>query len=153
MTRPIKPTELNWITPYLVVSDVQKAVEFYTTIFGFEIHQTISTPSGWMVFARIRYNGSNIILSPQGNLEGLHPGKPPIETGTIPPIAIYVYCDNIEQRYKKAVDYGLTILLPLRVPFWGDRTFRVVDPEGYIWDFGTNVADVDPAKLPEEFKK
>lgn len=34
----------------------------------------------------------------------------------------------------------------------GQQNFRVEDPEGYIGDFATWVADFDPNKLPSELR-
>ena len=81
-----------------------------------------------------------------------HRGRAPAITHTTSPVSIYVYCDDVEKRYEKAKKAGLEILLPMDVRFWGDRTFRVVDPEGYIWDFATWVADFNPDQLPPELK-
>jgi uncharacterized glyoxalase superfamily protein PhnB len=32
--------------------------------------------------------------------------------------------------------------------FWGDRLCKLMDPDGIIWNFATNVADFDPSKAP-----
>ena len=32
--------------------------------------------------------------------------------------------------------------------FWGDRTFSVRDPNGYVLMFARNVHAFDPAKMP-----
>jgi uncharacterized glyoxalase superfamily protein PhnB len=32
--------------------------------------------------------------------------------------------------------------------FYGDRNCSVVDPDGHLWYFSTNVADFDPSKVP-----
>jgi uncharacterized glyoxalase superfamily protein PhnB len=33
--------------------------------------------------------------------------------------------------------------------FWGDRMCTVLDLDGHIWSFATNVADFDPAQTPK----
>lgn len=150
MSRPVKPAELNWITAFLVVRDVNEAVHFYTTVFNFSIHESATLPSGKMIFARIRYNETNIIIAPHGSSDAEHPGRPPIITHTISPVIIYVYCNDLEERYKKSCDYGLDILSPIKRRFWGDTMFSVVDPEGYVWDFATNITDPNPELFPKE---
>jgi len=58
---------------------------------------------------------------------------------------------NQKKLYNQA---GLEVIkVPLdMVSFHGDRTFRVEDPEGYIWDFATWTTDFDPSQLPPELK-
>ncbi len=152
MSRPTKLAELNWITPYLAVQDVKKAIEFYTDIFGFTVHEALRDKNEKIVFARIRYKETNIILSPHVAFEHEHPGFAPIVTKTISPVVLCVYCDDLDKRYRKARDYGLEILMPLGTRFWGDAMFRVADPEGYFWDFATHVADFNPQLLPPELR-
>jgi uncharacterized glyoxalase superfamily protein PhnB len=152
MTTSIKPVELNWLTPYLAVGDAQKAVEFYTEVFGFAIHQLLADKKGHVIFARLTYKGCNFIIAPHEAFENEHPGHPPSVAPTLSPLVLYVYCDNLDQRYQKAVEYGLKILMQPVLRFWGDRMFRVVDPEGYIWDFASREADFNPNLLPSSLR-
>jgi PhnB protein len=149
--RPVCPPGLNWLTPFLNVRDADKALDFYVKIFGFQEHQRVLNREKKIIFARMTYRGCNVVILPHAPfaLES-HRGEAPTVTKTTSPISLYVYCDDVDQRYHKANDAGLKILLPLGLRFWGDKTFRVEDPEGYIWDFATCVADFDPSKLPPE---
>ena len=153
MSYQIPPPDLNWITTYLIVQNVEQALEFYTKVFLFDVHQTVSNYQGQMVFARIRYNGTNIILGPHDAFEGEKDyGKPPIATHTVSPIGIYVYCDNLQERYAKAQQAGVKILIPPEKRFWGDTIFRVEDPNGYIWTFATPTHDFNVDLIPKELK-
>ena len=146
-----KPVELNWVTPYLTVVDAQKSLEFYTTLFGFTEHQRLTNKNGKILFARITYNGCNIIFSPHKPFTGeMDAGPAPILAGTPSPVRLYVYCSDIEERYQTACDNKLVILMPLGLRFWGDTTFRVQDLDGYIWDFAQKVAEFDAQLLPPE---
>jgi len=83
------------------------------------------------VFARIRYKGTNIILGIHEGFEGEQDyGHAPATSGITSPVAIYVYCDDLEARYQKALQAGLKVLAPLRKTFWSDTIFRVVDLDG-----------------------
>ena len=154
MGKPIRPPELNWITPFLTVRDANRALDFYIKTFQFQEHQRVTNSEEKILFARMTYRQCNVVLLPHAPfaLES-HRGAAPAITKTISPISLYVYCDDLEERYEKALAAQLKILLPLDLRFWGDRTFRVEDPEGYIWDFATCVADFDPNQLPPELIK
>lgn len=151
--RPVIQPELNWVTTFLSVRDAAKALDFYTSVFGFKEHQVVKDNKGKVAFARITYHGCNLVITPHAPFAvEAHRGKAPVVTHTTSPISIYVYCDDLEERYEKVKKMGLQILLPIDVMFWGDRTFRVIDPEGYIWDFATWVSDFNPDQLPPELK-
>lgn len=153
MTRPAKPNELNWLTTFLSVRDTQAALDFYTKVFGFSEHQRVTNKKDKVMFARLTYQAMNLVILPHAPFpEEMHRGVAPAITKITSPVSLYIYCDDLETRYQKAKDLGLKILLPLDLRFWGDRTFRVEDPEGYIWDFATCVGDFDPSKLPPQLK-
>jgi PhnB protein len=149
----IPPPDLNWITTYLIVQNVEQALEFYSKVFLFDVHQTVSNHQGKMVFARIRYNGANIILGPHDAFQGEKDyGVAPIVSQTLSPIGIYVYCDNLQERYSKALQAGIKVLIAPEKRFWGDTLFRVEDPNGYIWTFATPTHDFNFDLMPEELK-
>jgi PhnB protein len=153
MVYQIPPTDLNWMTTYLIVQDVEQALDFYCTVFLFDIHQTVSNRQGKIVFARIRYNGTNIILGPHDAFEGEKDyGIAPIVSRNPSPIGIYVYCNNLQERYEKALKVGIKVLIKPEKRFWGDTLFRVEDPNGYIWTFATPTHDFDFSLLPDELK-
>jgi len=49
--------------------------------------------------------------------------------------------DALHDRLKKK---GVTFSDPLKLQWWGDRTFKVRDPNGYELWFYTNVAEPKP---------
>jgi PhnB protein len=147
------PPDLNWMTAYLIVQDVEQALDFYSKVFFFDIHQTLSNNQGKMVFARIRYNGTNIILGPHDAFEGEKDyGVAPVASNTPSPVGIYVYCNNLQERYAKALQANVKILIEPEKRFWGDTLFRVEDPNGYIWTFATPTHDFNPDLMPNELK-
>lgn len=151
--RSPRPNELNWVTPFLTVKDVSKSLEFYTTVFEFKEHQVVKNKLDEVIFARINYKQCNIVLMSHAPFElEMHRNVAPVVDGVIPSVSIYIYCDNLEDRYEKAMASNLEILLPPAKRFWGDKTFRVIDLNGYIWDFATNIDDFDPALLPPELQ-
>jgi PhnB protein len=151
--RPVCPPGLNWVTSMLTVRDADKAFAFYIDVFGFQEHQRVVNRAGKIAFARMTYRGCNIVILPAGAYkEEAHRGLAPVVTGATSPVTIWVYCDDLEERYRKAKEAGLKILLPLELRFWGDKSFRVEDPDGYIWDFATCVADFGPSKVPPELQ-
>ena len=146
--RQPKPADMSWITPALTVRDVNKAMDFYTSNFGFEKGETMPDSHGKIVHGAMRYQGSVVIML---GLEGAFgcKSKSPASSKNDCPINLYVYCDNVDELFDKAKKAGANIVSQLTDMFWGDRTAQFSDIDGYQWTFATNVADFDPSKAPK----
>ena len=60
------------------------------------------------------------------------------------PVEIYLQVDDVDAYHDRVRRHGVTITDPLTMQWWGDRTFKLRDPNGYeIW-FYTNVAEPVP---------
>ncbi|MBN8827439.1 MAG: VOC family protein [Sphingobacteriia bacterium] len=148
----IRPGQ-NLLTTTLSVADTNKSLEFYTKVFGFFVHQQVEHRNGKILFARLTYNGYNIVLSEAGILGAEKTMLPPVITGHNSPISLYIYCNNLEEKYEKFKSYGLTFLEDIKLQFWGDKIFRVVDINGYIWDFAQMIqSEVIEDLIPDELK-
>jgi uncharacterized glyoxalase superfamily protein PhnB len=62
---------------------------------------------------------------------------------------MYVYCDDVDALFNRAVAAGAKAIRPPADMFYGDRVCTVEDPNHYLWTFATNVADFDPSKAPK----
>lgn len=144
--RPAKPVESPWISPYLTVKDVDAALSFYQKAFGFEKRFSMPGPDGRAAHAEMVWQEGSFMLGCEG---GNNKCKAPVTTGTRPPVSLYVYCEDVDSLFKRATTAGAkTETLPQDM-FWGDRMCTLIDPDGHIWNFATNVADFDPSKAPK----
>ncbi len=146
--RPPRPTTLPWITPVLTVRDVRAAIDFCVRAFGFEEVMTLPSQSGALLFGRLRYQGLHVTLQPEGSA-GMET-KAPVSSGSPPAVWLHVYSSDVDALFARAVDCGAAVLQPPANRFWGDRVCRLGDPDGHVWEFATNVADIDPARRDQE---
>jgi PhnB protein len=63
--------------------------------------------------------------------------------------SLYIYSENVDALYDRAVKAGCKIEMPLADQFWGDRYGKVRDPFGHSWGLSQHVEDV----APEEMKR
>ena len=71
------------------------------------------------------------------------PGDTASPTGK-QPVEIYLEVEDVDALHNRLKKKGVAISDPLTLQWWGDRTFKVLDPSGYeIW-FYTNVAEPKP---------
>ncbi len=116
----------------LYVKNQQISREFYTKVLGME--PTLNVPG--MTEFTIAEN-LKLGLMPEDSIAGiLTPKAPHPATGSgIPRCELYVYTDDIEKKYKKAVEAGAKEIRPIELRNWGDRAGYLADPDGHIIAF------------------
>jgi uncharacterized glyoxalase superfamily protein PhnB len=146
--RSPRPTGMAWLIPALPVKDVQRSIEFCEKAFGFQKGMSLPRPDGKIVHGEVRYEGEIVAMFGLEDTPGCT-HKSPATSKTNCPIALYVYCDNVDALYTRAKAAGATVLSEPADKFWGDRTAEFSDIDGYRWMFATNVADFDASKMPK----
>jgi PhnB protein len=136
---------MPWLTPCLTVKDVDAAVAFYEKAFGLEKRFSMPGPDGRTMHAEVSWHDAVIMLGPECAERSC---QSPATSGVRPATSLYLYCDDVDATFKRATAAGAKVESPPQDMFWGDRTCALIDPDGYCWGFGTNVADFDPAKAP-----
>jgi PhnB protein len=63
------------------------------------------------------------------------------------PASLWVYTENSDTLFNKAVGAGAKVQMPLEDQFWGDRAGAVADPSGYTWWIATRKDDFTPTEL------
>ena len=53
-----------------------------------------------------------------------------------------LYVEDVDSAFKRAVDAGGKVTMPLADQFWGDRYGSLVDPFGHAWGIGTHKEDL-----------
>ena len=146
MTNPI-PDGYNSVTPYLVVDDAAKAIEFYKKAFGAE--EKFRMPMGDRIgHAEIKIGDSFVMLADEFP-EMDHLG-PKTRGGTT--VSLLVYVNDVDSAYQTAIDAGAQQLRPLENQFWGDRMGSLTDPFGHQWSLATHVEDVSEDEMETRMK-
>jgi uncharacterized glyoxalase superfamily protein PhnB len=144
--RPAKPDDYPWIVPFLTVKDADGALAFYQKAFGFEKKMSMAGSDGKTAHAEVSWRGQVVMFGPE-SLQ--NPCKSPATLGIRPPSGLYIYVDDVDALFKRATAAGAKVDKAPADMFWGDRVCGLIDPDGHIWSFGTNVADFDPTKAPK----
>jgi PhnB protein len=132
--------------PYLTVKDADAALAFYEKAFGFEKKMVMPGPDGKAMHVEVTWRDAVIMFGPESPQ---NPSKAPATLGVRPPSGVYIYVEDVDALFKRATAAGAKIDRPPTDMFYGDRTCSLIDPDGHVWGFGTNVADFDPAKAPK----
>lgn len=60
---------------------------------------------------------------------------------------MFLYVEDVDTIFNKAVSAGSRVLDPVKDQFWGDRHGRLEDPFGHVWSISTHKEDLSPAEL------
>ena len=147
MTTRVKPIPDGYhaVTPYLIVSDAAKAIEFYKQAFGATQLARMDGPGGRVVHAEIQIGDSRIMLADECPQMG---ARSPQSLGGSP-VTLALYVEDSDAVTHRATAAGAKVIRPIQDQFYGDRSAVVADPFGHTWNISTHKEDVSL----EEIKK
>ena len=147
--RPI-PEGYHSITPYLVISEAARAIDWYKQAFGAQQTLRMEDPTtGKIGHAEMKIGDSHIMLADEYPDMGYRSPKTLGGAG----ISLLLYVKDVDGTVKQAVDAGAKIERPLQDQFYGDRTGTIQDPFGHVWTIATHIEDVSPEEMLERSKK
>lgn len=142
--RPI-PEGYHSITPYLAVRGAAEAIEFYRRAFGAQEIMRMAAPDGAIGHAEMRIGDSMFMLGEAMPERGAHAPQDFSPAGS--PVSLFVYTEDVDALFARAVEAGARVDTPLENMFWGDRFGKLVDPFGHRWSLATHVEDVTPEEM------
>ena len=145
--KPI-PDGYHSVTPYLIVKGAVGALECYKKGLGATELFRIDAPGGKIGHAEIKIGDSPIMLADENSEIGAR--SPQTIGGT--PVFIMLYVENVDDRFKQALDAGATEVQAIQDQFYGDRSGTLKDPYGHLWTIATHVEDVSPEEIDERAK-
>lgn len=145
MTTKIKPIPAGYhtATPYLVITNAGKAIEFYKEAFGATETMRLETQDGKMMHAEIKIGDSPIMLCDE--CIEWNALSPQTIGGT--PVSIMLYLEDVDTVVQRAMAAGAQLLMPVGDQFWGDRCGTVIDPFGHKWTIATHIEDVSQDEI------
>ena len=138
------PDEFQSITPQLVVRGAAQAIDFYRRAFGASELLRNAAPDGERIMhAELLLGGSRFLVHDEFPDEGVL--GPAALGGT--PVTLHLYVRDAEATFRRAVDAGAEVVMPLQDAFWGDRYGILRDPFGHRWSVASRLEDLSPADL------
>ncbi len=152
MVNPI-PDGYRTVTPTLTIKGAADAIEFYKKAFGAQEMNRFPGPDGKsLMHAEIKVGDSRIMLCDEMPQMGVLSPK----TRGGPSGAIYLYVQNADDIFNKAVSAGASPKMPMMDGFWGDRVGTIEDPFGHVWTIATRKKEMSLEEMKragEEFMK
>ena len=137
--KPI-PEGYSAVTPYLILKDVDKMLNFLKQAFGAREVGVHRDDEGRVMHADVTIGGAHVMM-------GGATGKWPEQLGSI-----HLYVTDADATYAAAVAAGAKSIYPVTTHFYGDRSGGVQDPSGVSWWISTHVEDVTMEEMERRMK-
>lgn len=132
--KPI-PEGYHTVTPYLVVQEAAKLIDFLKQAFDAEEIHRMARPDGTIMHAEIKIGDSRVMMA-----EASGDVKPM-------PAMLHLYVEDTDAVYRQALQAGATSLREPEDQFYGDRIGGVRDSFGNQWWMATHIEDVSPEEM------
>ncbi len=138
--KPI-PEGYHTLTPYFVVSDAERFIEFLGKAFDSKVVFRADMPDGSVMHAELQVGDSKIMLG-----QASERWKPLT-------CSLYVYVEDVDRVYRQAIQSGATSTMEPKDEFYGDRGAGVQDPFGNQWWIATHKEDVSAEELQRRIQE
>ena len=127
MSALYKPQNYTCVSPYLIVNDASRTIEFLVNAFDAAKLRIIPDAAGKLMHAEVRIDDTVVMLADAGE------GWPPI------PAHVHIYVSNVDATYERALKAGATsVQAPLKKDDV-DKRGGVKDASGTTWWIATQV--------------
>jgi uncharacterized glyoxalase superfamily protein PhnB len=119
------------VAPYLQLNGAAKAAEFYVGAFGAEqVGRAPPDEKGRDMHIHLYVNGGSLMLCDPFPEHGYPDVKPQGYT-------LHLQVDDVDPAWKRAVDAGCEVVVPVQRMFWGHRYGVLRDPFGVNWSIAS----------------
>ena len=134
------PEGFHTVTPYLIVTGAAAAIEFYKKAFGATEILRHADPSGRIGHAQIKIGDSFVMM-------GERMENPGVWENAGSSMMMYVYVEDVDALFNRAVAAGAKAIMPVTDMFYGDRSGALTDPFGHVWCLATHKEDISEEEM------
>ncbi len=121
------PPGFHTVTPFLVLTDAARFIEFAERAFGAREVARVARPGGGVRHAQIEIGDSRVMMGEaHGEWKALQS-------------FVHLYVPDVDALHAQAVRAGAVSLQEPSDQPWGDRAAVVKDPFGNLWGIATHV--------------
>ena len=138
------PKGMHTVTPNLTLRDCAKAIDFYKRALGAQEVSRMMAPDGKAVWhAELRIGDSVVYMNDE--MPGM--SRPAPQASNPVPVTMWLYVQDCDAAFDRAVKAGAKEIAPPTDMFWGDRCAGVADPYGYLWSFATRQKELTEEEM------
>jgi PhnB protein len=137
------PEGYHTVTPYLIVNNGARALDFYKKAFGATELLRFPGPDGKLMHAEVKIGDSPVMLADEFPERGFVGPRP----GAGSSVSLLVYVKDVDSLFRQAISAGAKEVKPVQDQFYGDRSGTLTDPFGHVWTIATHKEDVSPEEM------
>ncbi len=142
---------MPWLSPYLAVRNLDRSTDFYSKAYGFK-SKGMKDVNGNIGHINIFHKNTVLfMLHAEGSMG--NPSRSPATSNVMAPQTFYVFVDNVDKMYEKAIANGARSVMAPEDVYWGDRMCTVLDVDGYSWSFAKALKKVTKTKKKKSASK
>ena len=135
------PEGFQTMTPQLALNNAAQTIDWYVKALGAKEIRRSAGPDGKIMHAELAIGNTHFIAN-----DAMMGSKGPKDYGGSP-ASWWLYVEDCDALFNKAVSAGAKVQMPMEDQFWGDRAGAVVDPEGYSWWIASRKEDLTPDEI------
>ena len=132
--KPI-PDNVPRVSPYLLVKDVDETMRFLKDVFNAVEGERMVLPDGTVNHGSVKIGDSLIMMGKKSE------NMPQQST------MLYIYVEDTDATYKRALKAGGESLMEPINQFYGDRNAAVKDSDGIQWWIASHLEDVSTEEI------
>jgi uncharacterized glyoxalase superfamily protein PhnB len=129
------PEGYHTVTPYLFVRGINSLIAFLKEVFSAEEIERMRRPDGSIMHAEVKI-GDSVVMMGEAS-----------ESASPMPAMLYLYMEDIDRVYQRALAAGATSLQEPLNEFYGDRTAAFMDASGNQWWLAMQVEDITKEEM------
>ncbi|MEP7196428.1 MAG: VOC family protein [Saprospiraceae bacterium] len=133
------PSGYSRVCPYLMVDSIEVQIDFLQKVFNADIKENLKNSEGIVMHGEVKI-GDIIIMMGRGS------EKFPSTQGMN-----YVYVNNVDEVYNKAIELGSTSVSTPTDQFYGLRDGGFKDPQGNTWFIAQFIKNVSVEDMEKGF--
>lgn len=141
MAVPYKPERYNTVNPMLAVKDARAEVEYLQKAFDAELIYAMEGEDGVYHHAEVSLFGTLVMIGQPGDPSAVHPST------------LYMYVEDTDAAWKKAVDAGGTSIKEPETAFYGDRNAAVQSANGNYYWLATNLEALSDEEIDQRARE
>lgn len=143
------PAGVPQLIPYLTIDGAERAIEWYKKALGAELVQKTPGPDGkGVMHCEMKIGTGRLYFADPFGADT----KSPAQLGGIP-FVLHLWSENCDVLWKRALDAGAKVKMPIADMFWGDRYGQIQDPFGFVWALSTQKETLTDDEIRERAAK
>lgn len=145
-------TDTPTFKPTVFYRDPRAALNWLEAAFGFETTTLVTEPSGRVGYSEMTFQGGVVSINPEfsGEIIGEARMVSPLDVEGRGTQFIRVHlAEGLDAHCERARAAGARITQEPSDQFYGERTYRAIDPEGHVWNFAQPVASPTLAEMEQ----